>query len=349
MLLLMLVLVMMVQVMMVMVLIESRMKIKETNSKEGTVIGRFHIVKRESTNVIVISKRKIKIIIFMSLVLLSIAFCIIHYSFIQENNNNSNKNNNNNNNNNSNRNSEERIKKLNRMWDRYGERPKIYTYFDYVEAMREEEHLLELWAESWWYYGWRPVVLDRSMAERHLEFQKWNQTFSRYPSINRKEYEMACYHRWIAMAVVGDGFLSDMDVINYGFKPPSQIPSNFTLYQGFIPALASASKQEYERIVNELASIDVNSSTILLDGRPHLSDMYIFKKLLNKNPPSILSNCSLFSGEKLLEHWSHNVAGEGLNRAKIIPHIRKHPAWSYREGPTYTEEIKELLKQKNLL
>jgi hypothetical protein len=244
---------------------------------------------------------------------------------------------------------EERIKKLNRMWNRYGERPKIYTYFEYVEAMREEEHLLELWAESWWYYGWRPVVLDRSMAERHLEFQKWNQTFSRYPSINRKEYEMACYHRWIAMAVVGDGFLSDMDVINYGFKPPSQIPSNFTLYQGFIPALASASKQEYERIVNELASIDVNSSTILLDGRPHLSDMYIFKKLLNKNPPSILSNCSLFSGEKLLEHWSHNVAGGGLNRAKIIPHIRKHPAWSYREGPTYTEEIKQLLKQKNLL
>ncbi len=110
---------------------------------------------------------------------------------------------------------------------------------------------------------------------------------------------MACYYRWIAMVVVEDDFLSDIDVINYGFKPPTKTVSNFTLYQGFIPALVSALDQEYKRVVNELASVDINMSMILYNGKPYLC---IFKILKSKNPPSILSNNSIFNVKKVLEY-----------------------------------------------
>lgn len=243
------------------------------------------------------------------------------------------------------------IKKLRRRLYRYEKRPIIYTYFDYLEAMNDEEKLLELWAESWEYYGWKPVVLDRTVAESHPRFQEWVQKFYQYPSVNLKEYEMACYYRWIAMAVVGGGFMSDIDVMNYGFRPPSQMAPNFTLHQDHIPSLVSASQEEYERIINALATFDVNSSKYDHDPkRAYISDMYIFKKLLKQVPPKILSDNFLFKRDKVLSHWSHKaVGGGGLRRFNIIPHLRKHPAWSYREGPTYTEEIKEQLKKRNLL
>lgn len=245
---------------------------------------------------------------------------------------------------------EKEIKKLKRKLHSYIDKPIIYTYFDYLDAMNEEEKLLELWAESWEYYGWKPVVLDRTVAESHPRFKEWAQKFSQYPSINPKEYELACYYRWIAMAVVDGGFMSDIDVMNYGFRPPSHIAPNFTLHQGHIPSLVSASKEEYERIVNALATFNVNSAIYDYDpNRAHISDMYIFKKLLKQVPPKILSDKFLFKRDKVLSHWSHEiVGGGGLFRINMIPHLRKHPAWSYREGPTYTEEIQEELKKRDL-
>jgi hypothetical protein len=94
---------------------------------------------------------------------------------------------------------------------------KLYTY--YVDcpahAGRGEVELVELWQKNWNSIGVETSVLNLSHAKDHPYFKEFDKAVSVLPSVNSKEYELACFHRWLALACVGGGFMSDYDV----FKP----------------------------------------------------------------------------------------------------------------------------------
>jgi hypothetical protein len=216
----------------------------------------------------------------------------------------------------------------------------IYTYFDDIYVVRlfgllgqDELDMLELWKKSWSAYGWNPVILDMSVAKRHPRFEEYKKILSTFPTVNPKNTELACYYRWIAMEVVGGGFMSDIDVMNYGFRYPSgEWDWDFTTHQAFIPSFVSASKQEYQRIVDLMASFDGMKNAYKENGKPHMSDMLIFDALAKEGVIKTTNNLVSEDTTKLLTHWSHShvwkYLGEGTKRVDYIRKTRHDPLWN---------------------
>lgn len=166
--------------------------------------------------------------------------------------------------------------------------PKVYAYYDPISARYFSPHteLIKIWKNSWRQRGWEPVVLNKSIAQQHPLFGYYDQVFRSYPTTNHKEYELACYYRWIAMAVVGGGFLSDYDVMNIDFPShphayKDEYKKPLTVYQGFVPALVAGTKEEYEKVVQEMATYKPKDNYIVKD-KPHLSDMLILRNLVQE-------------------------------------------------------------------
>jgi len=99
----------------------------------------------------------------------------------------------------------------------------IYTYYDdSVSATQAENQreILDLWQRSWASRGWSPTVLGPEDAKPHPFYS----TVTEHVKVEHKGpnpliYELACFHRWLALARRGGGFSSDYDVMNYGLWP----------------------------------------------------------------------------------------------------------------------------------
>merc|ERR1719330_2322865 len=90
-------------------------------------------------------------------------------------------------------------------------------------------------------------------------------------------YNQFCYYRWLAMATVGGGFMSDYDVFPLNTSPDDFKDGTFSIYEatqhdsnnGGIPCLMSGSGAEWERM----------AFNVVQNGVEHLdqdfwSDMY---------------------------------------------------------------------------
>lgn len=156
---------------------------------------------------------------------------------------------------------------------------RIYTYHEYVPELPHAESLLPLWSESWRKNGWEPVVLNRSHAEQHPNYIEFLEKYKSLPTVNASGYELACYLRWLALAVVGGGWMSDSDVMCYGFKPQAP-PEKMTIYSrgnGICPCLVSGSSEQYTHAAKVFAAWQ--GETNLENGKPHASDQNILGKV----------------------------------------------------------------------
>jgi hypothetical protein len=211
----------------------------------------------------------------------------------------------------------------------------IYTYYDKLDSSSfgpDELELLELWKKSWSAYGWTPVILSQNEARQHPKFEEYSKVFKSFDFVNDQSYELACYYRWIAMIVVGGGFMSDIDVMNYGFRYPEKWDWKFTTHQVYVPAFVSASKEEYQRVVDLLVSYNSKTiPTIIVNGKPHTSDMVAFKKMSEEGKIHIDEIVSGNIPTNQLVHWSHNevftTAGK-VARAPFLLKARKDPLWN---------------------
>ncbi|KAJ8036884.1 hypothetical protein HOLleu_17541 [Holothuria leucospilota] len=159
----------------------------------------------------------------------------------------------------------------------------IYTYFQKdpnakPENVRVNDETLSLWRNVWSSAGWRPQILTEEDAKRHPSYEELRQKFWELPTINTKEYELACFMRYVAMAAVGGGWMSDYDVIPYRLTACIE-PLNdgaFTIYDNRVPSLVSGSSREFTRVANLMANIDWKSQPKLfsVNDKPHVSDMY---------------------------------------------------------------------------
>ncbi|KAJ8020576.1 hypothetical protein HOLleu_40205 [Holothuria leucospilota] len=160
----------------------------------------------------------------------------------------------------------------------------IYTYYQKQSNIAEKdikEHsdTINVWKRTWSEAGWTPYVLSEDEAKTHPEYDKLHEKFFALPTVNRKEYEMACFLRHVAMAAVGGGWMSDYDVI------PLHIPTcveplnggRYTVYEHYTPSLVSGSGEEFTRVSKMMANIDWRGNPRLLEhDRPHVSDMHLF-------------------------------------------------------------------------
>lgn len=125
---------------------------------------------------------------------------------------------------------------------------KIYTYHEYIPEMPNGDSLLELWKSSWEKAGWEPVVLGREDAQKHSKYEEYFERYKNLPTSNCVNYEVSCYLRWLALSVVGGGWMSDADVIPYNFKPVEPPSDSLAVwsYNGICPCLVSGKPEHYD-------------------------------------------------------------------------------------------------------
>ena len=156
----------------------------------------------------------------------------------------------------------------------------VKTYYEPLEGRNhaEQEWLLGTWADSWRKHGWHPVVINRALAEQHPYFPMFLKAFTDLPSVNGKDYELACYLRHVAMVQSGGGLLVDYDVINVGFTP-EMLPISNLKYPAIMadknpcPCGVYGSAQEFDALCSFIAK-QGKDAIVTEGGRPHTSDQH---------------------------------------------------------------------------
>lgn len=100
----------------------------------------------------------------------------------------------------------------------------IYTFYEPIghDSFSHYSELIEIWEKSWRHYGWNPIILSLKDAEQHPKYEQLLEKAESLPTVNLKKYEIYCYLRWAALSLKG-GWYTDVDMINYGFKPKKNI------------------------------------------------------------------------------------------------------------------------------
>lgn len=217
----------------------------------------------------------------------------------------------------------------------------IYTYYHemYGEGMPEEDaekekeqrEMIRHWKRSWAKRGWAPKVLTQSDAKRHPMFDAFTERVKRLPTVNPMEYEIACYHRWLAVAVMGGGFMADYDVINYSFNATA--PSDeLVIYEAHYcrdevtPSCVGGTAYGFMNAVLAFAASDVELVSDEHNGKPHTSDMIVLQKVRDSGlyviAPTVKSYGNLGWDTAPLVHYSH-AATEDTDRVACLRTARE--------------------------
>jgi hypothetical protein len=161
----------------------------------------------------------------------------------------------------------------------------VYTYFMPVRGLRppeEELRLIDVWKRSWAKQGWKPVVLNEAVAQKHPRFAEFKKKFWDLPTEYGHDYEGACFMRWVATAAMGGGMMTDYDVINYSFAPQAPLPDRMQIFAnnppgGIFLGMVLATKELYERMCQRFLSWELTQADWNPNARPepmyHCSDL----------------------------------------------------------------------------
>mmetsp|Transcript_15937 Transcript_15937/g.29970 ORF Transcript_15937/g.29970 Transcript_15937/m.29970 type:complete len:285 (+) Transcript_15937:85-939(+) len=139
----------------------------------------------------------------------------------------------------------------------------MHTFF--AAGRRPEKEALETlsaWQFNWRRAGWKTRILTEKEARHSRLYNMMSEVLAnatvKQVAANGKhvfgQHERTLYLRYVAMAAVGGGWMSDWDTLPTHFAPGAVLPNNgtFTVFQGHIPSLVSGYRQEYERVSSEM-------------------------------------------------------------------------------------------------
>lgn len=218
----------------------------------------------------------------------------------------------------------------------------MYTYFQKnpnttPDSVNENNKILYLWKTAWSLAGWKPRILTEEDAKRHPNYEELRRKFSAFPTVNEKEYEIACFMRYLAMAAVGGGWMSDYDVLPFRLSGCIE-PLNdggYTVYEGVFPGLVSGTSQEFNRVANLMANVDWKSQPqhFSVKNKPHVSDLHchtmmVIDKLITSINVDIFPDelfDSPFTCNRTTSEMSFNPIPVGLPRMPWAVHYAHRP------------------------
>lgn len=154
----------------------------------------------------------------------------------------------------------------------------IYTYFSPVDAINQQSQreVIDLWRNSWSAKGWNPIILSEQHAKGHKLYNEFVKHIDKFPTVNPKQYERACWMRWLALDVVGGGTMSDYDVMNFTWEPLE--PAWFAIHEPEnVPCLVQASPQMAKSVIRHILAHGPKDYKTE-NGKPHTSDMFLFQQ-----------------------------------------------------------------------
>jgi len=169
--------------------------------------------------------------------------------------------------------------------------------------------LINLWKYTWIKNGWKPIILNQTIAQKHLLYEKYYSVIKSFPTINTKEYENACFLRWLAMSVVGGGFMSDYDVINKNFvyQREKMVYKRPVIYQGLVPSLVFGDEEDYLKFVQLFISYKPDTFEKHISDMVILSKQYFQKKNIYESFNIIKAFKEPYWTKAKLIHFAHNT------------------------------------------
>jgi len=135
--------------------------------------------------------------------------------------------------------------------------------------------------------GWEPLTLNIDNAKYHPMYDRLisnlliNVNGTRFYGGNDK-YNFFCFIRWIAMASVGGGWMSDYDTLPLYSKPTMTLPNNgsLSIFTNWVPNLVSGSAAEWNRMTEVMFN---NYKEHSKNGKERWSDMFEMFYLIEKS------------------------------------------------------------------
>ena len=155
---------------------------------------------------------------------------------------------------------------------------KAVCYYNHFGFDSPPNSIFERWIDSFSKNGFEPVILNESDAREHPLFDKVNELISKLPTVNNPEYERACWLRWLAYRQLAPAFFTDIDVINYGFKPDdvqTQLPM-YSHYTYASPAAVYATGDAIDSFIDNFSKARFWINPV--NGVDHVSDMIAFHR-----------------------------------------------------------------------
>lgn len=174
-----------------------------------------------------------------------------------------------------------------------GAKPIIYTFYEETDkdhtgmAPEDNDKLIQAWAITWMEMGWEPRVLTNTVAAKHPQFERYDTMLNGLPF---RHFDKLCFYRWISMAVVQGGWMSDYDTFPLervrwnADGDPRFLPNSGTLTvhelskMGGVPSLVSGNGDEWFR----LAKAQVENAQDHKDVT-HWSDMKAMQDLYQQS------------------------------------------------------------------
>jgi hypothetical protein len=187
---------------------------------------------------------------------------------------------------------------------------------------RDQMDVLKLWEKTWSQNGWEPIVLgekDALEADKKLATQIM-EAKNLYRSPNPKQYEMACYLRWVAMIGVtesaSNGLMTDYDVMNRNFRPEDLEPlwqenpsQNLLFLAGTVPCAVSGTVSGFRLLADTFLEYEAQPVPRSESTRQNTSDQNIlqdFKSRYHVIEPSPCIQWGLNGWEQFpLVHYAH--------------------------------------------
>ena len=171
---------------------------------------------------------------------------------------------------------------------------------------------------NWTSQGYVVEVLSESDAKKHPDYRKFKRRVSRYPTTNAREYETACFLRWLALNVAKGQLQSDYDVLNISFDSDTYTKTikdhkyfglkivNFDAH--LVPcAVHIEDAIASDALINILMSKNLaKTAQSTINGKPHVSDMHMFQGLRIGDSIPV---CHLAEMNFPLKHFSTHSSG----------------------------------------
>lgn len=162
----------------------------------------------------------------------------------------------------------------------------VFTYYEELvgRPSHEEKEQIECWKRTWIVRGFTPKILNEAIARQHPKYAEVTAKIAKFPTTNNKTYEAACYLRWLALAVVGGGLLSDYDVVNSHFtKDKLEGVQDVTVFYDAArcPCVSFMTVKGVDDLVSYLLEAN-DKDFVQVGGKSHCSDMILISQLVNK-------------------------------------------------------------------
>lgn len=103
---------------------------------------------------------------------------------------------------------------------------KVVAYYDSTVAHRDDSAQIAMWMKSWKANGWEVELMGPTLVRQYSRYDWFAAACRELKTKNARDYEWACFARWLAYDLVSSRMdpdeavlLCDYDILNRGFAP----------------------------------------------------------------------------------------------------------------------------------